>query len=216
MDDENPKIENKKGRKMEFKPFMREGFMPLPIAFISTVSKDGIRNIAPYSCIMPVLRPLDLICLASAEKRDTLVNIRETNQFVVNLAGADFSDKVIPTARFSPPDADEFEIAGLAEKPSKIVTSPGIAGCYAWMECELFTTYSEDAYTLIMGKVVRLEVADSVLTPDGSLDLEKARPLFMTGSKKGMHYCTATDIKQFDDFGAMFPDGHDPLAGKYK
>ena len=61
---------------MLFKPFMREGFMPLPVAFVSSISPDGIRNIAPYSCIMPVLRPLDLICLASAARRDTLANIR--------------------------------------------------------------------------------------------------------------------------------------------
>ena len=45
---------------------MREGMMPLPVTFISTISHDGIRNIAPWSCVMPVLRPLDLNCLASA------------------------------------------------------------------------------------------------------------------------------------------------------
>jgi len=50
------------------KPVMREGMMPLSVTFISTVSRDGIRNIAPWSCVMPVLRPLDLICLASARK----------------------------------------------------------------------------------------------------------------------------------------------------
>ncbi|MGD8387721.1 MAG: flavin reductase [Desulfobacteraceae bacterium] len=74
---------------MLLKPFMRESLFPLPVTFISTISTDGIRNIAPYSCIMPVLRPLDLICLASAFKRDTLKNIRDTREFVVNLAGAD-------------------------------------------------------------------------------------------------------------------------------
>ena len=62
---------------MILKPFMREGVMPLPVTFISTISKDGIRNIAPWSCVMPVLRPLDLICAASAKKRDTLRNIRD-------------------------------------------------------------------------------------------------------------------------------------------
>ena len=74
---------------MIFKPFMREGFMPLPVAFISSIDAQGCRNIAPYSCIMPVLRPLDLICLASASKRDTLNNIHENGEFVVNLVGTD-------------------------------------------------------------------------------------------------------------------------------
>lgn len=200
---------------MIFKPFMREGFMPLPVAFISTVSKTGIKNIAPYSCVMPVLRPLDLICVASAARRDTLVNIRETGQFVMNLVGEGFSDKVIPTARFTPPETDEFELADLTPKPSELVLPPGIAGSYAWMECELSKIYEESSYLLIMGKVVRLEVDDAVLTPEGDLDIGKARPLMMTGSKKGMHFCTVKEIDRFESFGAMFKDGKDPLGDKY-
>jgi len=201
---------------MIFKPFMREGFMPLPVAFISTISSDGIRNIAPYSCIMPVLRPLDLICLASARRRDTLVNIRETRQFVVNLAGVALADKVVPTAKFTPPEVDEFKEADLEEKPSVIIRPPGIAGCYAWMECELFKIYEEPDYILVMGKVLRLEVDDSYLTSDGDLDSSKANPLMMIGSKKGMHFCTIKDIEKFEPFGAMFPNGKDPIAAKYE
>lgn len=201
---------------MIFKPFMREGFMPLPVAFISTISQDGVPNIAPYSCIMPVLRPLDLICLASARKRDTLENIRQTGEFVVNMVGADFSDKVIPTAKLSPPEANEFDLAGLGQKPSETVRAPGIAGSYAWMECERFKEYEEPNYILIMGKVRRLEVEDAVLSPEGDLEIEKARPLMMTGSKQGMHFCTLSDLGHLERFGAMFPDGRDPLAKKYQ
>jgi flavin reductase (DIM6/NTAB) family NADH-FMN oxidoreductase RutF len=190
--------------------------MPLPVAFISSISKHEVRNIAPYSCIMPVLRPLDLISVASAAKRDTLVNIRDTGQFVVNLVGTDFSEKVIPTAKFSPAEADEFELADLTEKPSEKIRPPGIAGCYAWMECELVKLYEESKYTLIMGKVVRFEVADDVLTDDGDLDVAKARPLMMTGTRKGMNFCTVTDINCFEPFDAMFPDGADPLSQKYR
>lgn len=183
---------------------MREGFMPLPVAFISSISKSGIRNIAPYSCIMPVLRPLDLICLASARRRDTLDNILETRQFVVNLPGVDLTDKVVPTAKYSSPEIDEFEVADLKEKPSETIKAPGIAGCYAWMECELAKLYQEDEYTLLMGKVLRLEVDDKFLTTDGALDMQKAKPLLMLGSKSGMHFCTLTDSGQFEPFGAMF------------
>lgn len=201
---------------MIFKPFLREGFIPLPIAFISTCSKDGINNIAPYSCIMPVLRPLDLICLASAQKRDTLVNIKDTKEFVVNLAGKSFVDKVIPTARFSAPEQDEFELADLVPRSSEMIQAPGIEGAYAWMECELAGFHEGDGYTLVMGRVKKLEVDDGCLTPDGRLDLAKAQPLMMTGGKKGMHYCTAADLDQSDLFGAMFPDGKDPLAPAYE
>lgn len=68
---------------MILKPFLREALIPLPVTFVSTISPEGIRNIAPWSCIMPVLRPLDLICLASARNRDTLANIKSMKQFVV-------------------------------------------------------------------------------------------------------------------------------------
>jgi flavin reductase (DIM6/NTAB) family NADH-FMN oxidoreductase RutF len=164
---------------------------------------------------MPVLRPLDLILAASAKRRDTLQNIRDTGQFVLNLAGADLVEKVIPTARYSLPDVDEFAEAGLEEKPSVIVRPPGIAGCYAWMECERVKEYEEDKFVLILGRVLRLEVDSGVLKADGSLDTDKARPLLMTGSRKGIHFCTLKDLARHEPFSAMFPDGKDPLAGLF-
>ena len=165
---------------------------------------------------MPILRPLDLICLASAQKRDTLKNIRETGEFVVNLARADLVDKVIPTAKHVPPEVDEFELAGIDEKPSELIKAPGMAGCYVWMECRLHKLFEEEKYTLIVGQVVRLEISDDVLAPDGSLDLEKARPLMMTGLRKGMSFCTLQDMDNFEPYSAMFEDGKDPLAKKYE
>ena len=201
---------------MILKPFKREGLMPLPVTFISTRSADGVRNIAPWSCVMPVLRPLDLIALASAKRRDTLRNIRETEEFVVNLAGAELADKVIPTARFSKPEEDEFVLAGLEEKPSVEIAAPGVAGCYAWMECRLHKLYEEESHVLILGRVVRLEADDRVTTPEGALDIVAARPLMMTGDNRGMHFCTPIDLDRSEPYGAMFPDGRDPLAGKYE
>jgi len=198
-----------------FKPFMREGFMPLPVTFISTISRNGVRNIAPWSCIMPVLRPLDLVLAASAKKRDTLQNIRETGEFVLNSAGADMADKVIPTARHSPPDEDEFDTAELEVRPSRKINAPGIAGCYSWMECELVKEYEEEKFVLLLGRVLLLEVLDDVLDEEGALDVAKAKPLLMTGGKKSMNYCTAKALGRNDPFSAMFPEGKDPLAGMY-
>ena len=180
--------------------------MPLPVVFISTISRDGVRNIAPYSCIMPVLRPLDLICLASAWKRDTLKNIRETEQFVLNLAGENLADKIIPTAKPEPPEIDEFESAKLTAKPSELIIAPGIIGAYAWMECSLDKFYEEDNYVLVMGKVLRLEVADEVLTTEGALDVSKAKPLIMNSSRGGMHLSTLTSTGQIQPFSAIFPN----------
>lgn len=201
---------------MILKPFHREGVMSLPVTFISTLAADGVRNIAPWSCVMPILRPLDLICLASALKRDTLKNIRETQEFVVNLAGVGLADKVIPTAKGVPPEVDEFELAGIEEKPSELIKAPGMAGCYAWMECKLHKLFEEEKYCLVVGQVVRLEISDEVLAADGSLDLDKAQPLMMTGLRKGMSFCSLRDLNRFEPFSAMFEDGKDPLASKYE
>lgn len=201
---------------MILNPCKRESIMPLPVAFISTLSVDGIRNIAPYSCVMPVLRPLDLVCIASAHRRDTLNNIRATREFVLNFPGVELADKVIPTARYTPPEVDEFEVAGLTAKPSVQIKAPGIMGCYAWMECQLYQAYTEDQYVLIMGKVVQLEVEDEAYLPDGSLDVKKARPLMMTGSNTGMKFCTVIEVDKFELYGSMFPNGKDPLAHKYE
>lgn len=191
---------------MLFEPFLRSAVMPLPVAFISTLSHSGIRNIAPYSSIMPVLRPLDLICLASAKKRDTLANIRDNEEFVVNMAGAALADKVMPLARYSPHDSDEFAEAGITEKPSGLICAPGMEGAYAWMECSLHEEYEESEYVLIIGKVLRLEADDNALTPEGCLDVEKARPLVMTSAENGMHFSQVTDMNPLAYFETMSPE----------
>jgi len=59
-------------------------------------------------------------------------------------------------------------------------------------------------------------VADDVLKPDGSLDIEKAKPLLITGSRRGMHFCTLQDLGISEAFSAMFPDGKDPFGIKYE
>ena len=140
---------------------------------------------------------------ASGKKRDTLANIRDTGQFVLNLPGTYLVDKVIPTGRCSSPEVDEFEVAGLEEKPSVLVKAPGIAGCYEWMECELHKEYEEEEYVLIVGKVVRLEVSDDVLGSDGSIDIAKAKPLMLAASKKGYTFSTLFSIDRFEPFYAM-------------
>ncbi|WP_235619491.1 flavin reductase family protein [Methanothrix thermoacetophila] len=83
---------------MILQPNQRENVLPLPVVLISTVSKDGIRNVAPWSNFTPILRPLDEVLLASWIKRDTLENIRQTGEFVVNVPRVGMEDAVIITA----------------------------------------------------------------------------------------------------------------------
>lgn len=84
------------------------------------------------------------------------------------------------------------------------------------MECMLHKEYAESAYVLVVGQVKRLEVSDSVLKPDGSLNVGEASPLIMIGSPKGMNYCTVVEVGKQDPYGAMFPNGKDPLDHMYE
>lgn len=189
---------------MILKPNKREEVIPLPVVLISTVSKEGIKNIAPYASIMPVLRPLDLIAIASWIKRDTLNNIRETKEFVINVPSADLINEVMICARNYPKEVDEFVEANLKEKASKKVKAPSIDGCIAWMECVLDKEIIEEGrYSIIIGKVVHLEVADQYFK-NGDMDFERYRPLSIMAGDKGMHFTVPVDVKKYRKYDEMF------------
>jgi flavin reductase (DIM6/NTAB) family NADH-FMN oxidoreductase RutF len=162
---------------MILNPEKRNQVLPLPVVLISTVSKEGIRNAAPWSCFMPILRPLDLVILASWLKRDTLDNIRQTGEFVANIPTVDMTEKVMICARDYPPEVDEFEMAKLKDKASSKIRPPGIEGCLAWMECTLEEEILKDQYALIIGKVVHLEADDRFFNERGEMNAKLARPL---------------------------------------
>lgn len=168
---------------MILEPDKRSQVIPLPVVLISTISKDGIRNAAPWSCVMPILRPLDLVVIASWLKRDTLDNIRQTGEFVINVTPVEMANEVMICAQNFAPEVDEFEMAGLKAKPSSKVKPPGIEGSLAWMECALEEEILRDKYTLIIGKVVHLEVDDTIINERGEVDLERARQLSKMISK---------------------------------
>jgi flavin reductase (DIM6/NTAB) family NADH-FMN oxidoreductase RutF len=126
---------------------------------------------------MAILRPLDLVILASRLRRDTLDNIRQTGEFVVNVPTVDMLEEVMVCARNYPPEVDEFEMAKLEAKASSKVKAPGINGCLAWMECTLEEEILRDQYALIIGKVVHLEADDRFFNEGGEMNPSLARPL---------------------------------------
>jgi flavin reductase (DIM6/NTAB) family NADH-FMN oxidoreductase RutF len=152
---------------MILKPNQRENILPLPVVLISTVSNDGIKNAAPWSNYTPVLRPLEEVILASWIKRDTLENIRQTGEFVVNIPPVGMEDAVMTSARNYPPEVDEFLEAGLRERPSAKVKAPCIEECLAWAECVLEEEIAREKYVLIIGKVVHLEADDRFFNAEG-------------------------------------------------
>ena len=191
---------------MILEPNKREQVIPMPVVLISTVSKEGVRNIAPYANVMPILRPWDLIAIASWIKRDTLDNIRETKEFVINVPSADLVEEVMICSRNYPKEVDEFVEAKLKEKKSKKTQAPSIEGCIAWMECILNNEITEEKkYSIIIGKVVHLE-ADDQYFKNGDMDFEAARPLSMMAGDKGMYYTVPKGTGDYRKYAEMFID----------
>jgi len=187
---------------MILKPNQRSQIMPLPVVLLSTISQDGVRNAAPWSCVTPVLRPLDEVLIASWLKRDTLENIRQTGEFVINVPRAGMEDAVMTCAKSFPPEVDELKEAGLVARPSVKVKPPGIEGCLAWAECTVEEEIAREKYVLIIGRVVHLEADDRFFSEAEGMDYERAKPLCSVGGPNGMQFVRPVFTGKGDKYAA--------------
>lgn len=104
--------------------------LPRPIAFVSTVGKDGIHNIAPFSFFTgmstkPAVVGFAVGCRRDGTKKDTLVNIEYTKDYVINLVNEELAEAMNQAAGEYPSHVDEFKVAGLTPVKSDLVKSPG-------------------------------------------------------------------------------------------
>ncbi|ABE51983.1 flavin reductase family protein [Methanococcoides burtonii] len=173
---------------MKIAPRKREQIFPLPVALISTVSNNGVLNVAPWSNITPILRPLEEVVMASWIKRDTLDNIRDTGEFVINIPPVEMSEKVMISSKNFPADVDEFKEVGLSPRRSSMIAPPGVEGCLAWAECSFIEEIAMDRFSLIIGKVVNLEVDDRFFNDNGEMDYENAKPMSCILGAKGLEF----------------------------
>jgi flavin reductase (DIM6/NTAB) family NADH-FMN oxidoreductase RutF len=154
---------------------MFKRLLPMPVTVITTVDAAGKINAAPWSCVMPILRPLDLITIASALPRDTLLNIRETGEFVVNVIGRPHFQEAMHTAKNYPPGVNELEEVGLESIGSSKVKPPRIKDAIGWIEAILVEEILRERYSLVIGKVVCAEINDAYTDGESLLEL----PLIM-------------------------------------
>jgi flavin reductase (DIM6/NTAB) family NADH-FMN oxidoreductase RutF len=171
---------------------------PRPIAWVSTVGRDGSRNLAPFSFFNAVAnRPLTVMVSVSAKSgggpKDTLRNAQETGEFVLNLADEALARQMNDTSGEWAYGDDEFERAGLTALPSVDVEPPRVAGAAVAMECRLnqVVPVGQTSYTLILGEVLRFHIRDGLLRPNGLLDAAKARPIARLG---GDEYATIGQV----------------------
>ncbi len=145
---------------MELTTDMFKKMLPLPVTVITTVNGEGISNAAPYGCVMPILRPLSLIAIASAPPRHTLKNIRETGEFLVNIMGIPSFDKGMMTAKNYPLGTDELKEAGLRTEPARKISPLRIRDALGWIEAVVDKEVAGDSYVLTIGRVVCAEMND--------------------------------------------------------
>jgi len=183
----------------EIYKLMIRSVIPRPIAWVSTVSRAGRANLAPFSFFMAVSSSPPTLAFApgrhgDGSKKDTQVNIEETRQFVINVVTEATAERMNETATEFPRGVSEFEQAGLATAPSQLVTPPRVAESPVSFECELYDIIpvGPDALggaAIVIGEVVLIHVDDSVLA-DGKVD---AGRLAAIGRLGGMEYATTRD-----------------------
>ena len=173
--------------------------LPRPIAFVSTLSPDGVANLAPFSFFTAVCPKPPVVCfcnsirLRDSSKKDTLRNVEATGEFVINVVSEDFAEQMVACSGEYPADVSEFDVSGLTPIPSDLVKPPRVKESRVQMECRLLqvVTISTDpgGGSLVMGEVLRFHVDDSVLER-GSVDPDKLRAV---GRMGGIQYVRTTD-----------------------
>lgn len=155
---------------MELQPEKFKKLLPLPVTLITTCNTEDIINAAPYSSLMPVLRPLDLISFASNPRNDTLKNIHENGQFIVNVMGEPSFEKAVKCAGDYPFGVNELKEIGLKTLPSKKVKPPRVREAVGWIEAEKVNELAGEKYTIIVGRVLCAEINDDYVK-DGELSV---------------------------------------------
>ena len=139
--------------------------VPRPIAWTSTVSEEGVRNLAPFSFFTVASRQPPMLCISvgpppeteggDRPAKDTLSNIEETGEFVVNIVSLSLSNTMFESSKNHPPEADEFEKAGLTPAPCEVVGAPRVEEAGVSMECLLDRVLPLGTDHLVIGRMVR-------------------------------------------------------------
>ncbi len=189
--------------------------VPRPIALVSTVSSDGILNLAPYALFSLVCyHPIPIVAFTpmrrlGVSKKDTLVNIEETKEFVINVVTEEIAEKMNLTSKVFPPEVDEFKISGLTPVPSDLIQVPRVSESPVNMECRLseIVEFGKPHITgeMILGEVLRVHIRED-LYRDGIVD---SLSLGAIGRMGWAYYTRTRDL-----FEMKAPDTPEKAIGK--
>lgn len=173
---------------------------PRPIGFVSTLSRDGTRNLAPFSFFNMVSANPPVLMFCPGQRRDgtdkdTLVNAVETGEFVVSVVTEDMTERMNACAFDYPPEIDEFEMTGLTPGPSTLVRPSLVVDSPVNLECCLLEVRrfgnQPGAGAVVFGEIVAIHVDDDVLAKDGLIDPLKLKAVGRLGR---LTYCRVRDV----------------------
>ena len=160
---------------------------PRPIGWISTLSKTGVVNLAPYSFFNAVSTDPHFVMFSSGGRKDSQRNAEETGEFVCSLATYDLRDAMNRTSQHVGPEVDEMALAGLTPAPSKLVAPPRVAESPVAFECRYWRTIDlpgpdggPGTHAIVLGQVVGVHIDESVLVGD-KVDVTKLKPIARLG-----------------------------------
>jgi flavin reductase (DIM6/NTAB) family NADH-FMN oxidoreductase RutF len=172
---------------------------PRPIAWVTTVDAPGRVNLAPFSFFNAFGGSPPVVVFAPNRKRDgskkdTLLNVEATGEFVLNAAVAELADRVSLSSKELPFGESEVELTGLSTLPSLRVRPPRLRESPVHMECRLrqVLQFGEGVASanLVIGEVALIHVSDDVLDAKGRIDPAKLQTIGRLG---GDWYCRTTD-----------------------
>jgi len=159
---------------------------PRPIGWITTLTADGVVNLAPYSHFNAVGDKPNIVCFSSSGRKHSQTNAETTGEFVCNLATWDTREQMnLTSARV---DESEAELAKLEMAPSMLVKPPRVAAAPAALECVYLDTYAvvsksgvPHVANVVFGEVVGVYVDDRFVTAEGRVDTAAMRPVARMG-----------------------------------
>jgi len=188
--------------------------VPRPIGWISTISPEGIHNLAPFSQFQLLNFDPPYVMFSAnqntkGQKKDTVVNVERTGEFGYSMATWDLREKVNITAMEVPPEIDEFELAKLTKQPSIKIKPCLVRESPIKFECVLYQIIRipgrgrMGSIDLVIGRVVMVHIDDAVIREDGKIDILKVKPIARLG------YSNYTVVES--DFEMIIPGANEAL-----
>lgn len=159
--------------------------IPRPIAWVSSKSRDGILNLAPFSFFTVASRnpPTLLISIGPGTNerigsiKDTLTNIREVKEYIINMVPESLGEAMYRSSASVEPQKNEFELAGVTEQIGKLVNVPAVLEAPISIELKLDRIIPVGGDHLVLGRVECVQIDKATYAGNYKIAIDEWKPL---------------------------------------